>query len=122
MVLLAVVLSAPHHASLHWCACIHGSRQSSDVRHGPGACCCWVECDRVACHDLAGWGLCHCCVMLQVPIVRAGGVEVIVAAARAHVGSVDVSHYACWALAKLAFDDANEVFIDVFPDCVPCTL
>ena len=71
---------------------------------------------------MAGWGLCHCCVMLQVPIVRAGGVKVIVAAARAHVGSVDVSHYACMALNNLGFDAANRVMIDVFPDCVPCTL
>ncbi len=66
--------------------------------------------------------MCHCCVILQVPIVRAGGVEVIVAAARAHVGSVDVSHWACWALTNLALDAANRVMIDLFPDCVPSTL
>ncbi len=60
--------------------------------------------------------------MLQVPIVRAGGVEAIVAAARAHVGSVDVSHYACWALGNLAGDAANKVMIDTFPDCVWFTL
>ncbi len=71
---------------------------------------------------MVGWILCHCCVILQVPIVRAGGVEVIVAAARAHVGSVDVSHYACKALARLAVDAANRVMIDVFPGCVPSTL
>ena len=53
--------------------------------------------------------------MVQVPIVKAGGVEVIVAAARAHVGSVDVSHYACMALINLAADAANSVMIDVFP-------
>ncbi len=66
-------------------------------------------------------GLCHCFVMLQVPIVRADGVEAIVAAARAHVGSVDVSHYACKALTSLAGDAANKVMIDVFPDCAPST-
>jgi hypothetical protein len=60
--------------------------------------------------------------MLQVPIVRAGGVEVIVAAARAHVGSVDVSQHACSALIHLAVDAANKVMIDIFPDCVPSTL
>ncbi len=69
-------------------------------------------------HDFVGWGLCHCCVTLQGPIERAGGVEVVLAAARAHVGSVDVSHYACWALINLAADAANRVMIDVFPDCV----
>ncbi len=51
----------------------------------------------------------HCCIILQVPIVRAGGVEVIVAAARAHVRSVDVSENACMALASLAVDAANKV-------------
>ncbi len=71
---------------------------------------------------MVGWGLCHCCVKLQVSIVRAGGVEVILAAARAHVGSVDVSYYACRALTNLAFDAANRVMIDVFPDCVPSRL
>ncbi len=60
--------------------------------------------------------------MLKVAIVRAGGVEVIVAAACAHVGSVDVSHWACRALANLTADAANRVRIDVYPDCVPCTL
>ncbi len=60
--------------------------------------------------------------MLQVPIVSAGGVEVIVAAARAHVGSVDVSDNACRALGSLAVDAANSVMIDVFPDCVPSKL
>ncbi len=53
--------------------------------------------------------------MMQVPIVRACGVEVIVAAARAHVGSVHVSDNACRALNNLAFDAANRVLIDVFP-------
>ncbi len=38
-----------------------------------------------------------------------GGVEVIVAAARAHSGSADVSNYVCLALASLAVDAANEV-------------
>jgi hypothetical protein len=60
--------------------------------------------------------------MVQVPIVRAGGVEVIVAAARAHVGSVGVSANACMTLTILAVDAANRVLIDEFPDCVPSTL
>ncbi len=41
--------------------------------------------------------------------MSAGGVEVILAAVRAHVGNVDVSHWACRALANLAFYDANKV-------------
>ncbi len=55
---------------------------------------------------------CYCCVMLQVPIVRNGGVEAIVAAARAHPRSVDVSHYACLALSCLADHAPNQVMID----------
>ncbi len=53
-----------------------------------------------------------------MPIVSKGGVEVIVAAARAHVGSEDVSHYACSALANLAVAAANQVLIDGVVDCV----
>jgi hypothetical protein len=43
--------------------------------------------------------------------VRAGGVEVIVAAARAHDGNVDISHNACRALAHLVVVAANKVMI-----------
>ncbi len=65
--------------------------------------------------------MCHCCVTLQVPIGSAGGVEVIVAAARAHVGRANVSSSACMALVYLAAVAANRVMIDVFPDCVLST-
>jgi hypothetical protein len=43
--------------------------------------------------------------------VNAGGVEAILAAARAHVGSARVSRYACRALGILALDVANRVRI-----------
>ncbi len=49
------------------------------------------------------------CVALQVSIIRNGGVEMIVAAARAHNDSVVVSRYACLALANLAASTAHQV-------------
>ncbi len=51
----------------------------------------------------------HCCAMLQEPIARKGGVEVVVEAARAHVDSVDVAVEACRAMAALAEAVVNKV-------------
>jgi hypothetical protein len=65
--------------------------------------------------------------LLQVPIVNAGGLEMIVAAARAHVGSVDVLEHACMALANLAVDAAYRVLLThmyygatCVRCCIPC--
>jgi hypothetical protein len=49
-------------------------------------------------------------LLTQVKIASAGGIELIVAAARAHIANAALSEEACRALRNLARDnDANKV-------------
>ena len=48
-------------------------------------------------------------MLLQVAIRTASGIPAIVACMAAHTGSVDVAHYACWAMVNLAANDENQV-------------
>jgi hypothetical protein len=51
-------------------------------------------------------------LVLQARIAAAGGILVVIAAARAHPGSVDVSLMACVALANLADNDVANMVRD----------
>ena len=81
-------------------------------RHGA-----WYVCDRV----LLGFGVlsvCVMCVCVQAVIRTAGGIGAIVTCMGAHPGSVEVADNACYALANVAANNAeNQVVVADVTSC-----